>query len=120
MTYKREYIEIAKTAQSVKGLAVMLGVSETTIRDWRKHYPSFAKALPIRLLDSAPEDQTLSKRYTAIVQLLANGKTPQEIGEELSYNTNSVHEALARMRDRLECDTTVQVVAEALRREWIK
>lgn len=112
-------MELAKTVGSVNEMAEVLGVDPMTVRRWRDTYPSFASALPVRRNDRAG-DQLLSDSYIEMLRLLSTGHTPQQIGAKLDYNTNSVHESLARMRDRLGCKTTAQLSAEAVRRKIIK
>jgi DNA-binding CsgD family transcriptional regulator len=54
----------------------------------------------------------LTKTEQAVCRLLAEGRAPQEIAGELDIKPGSVYRHLVTIREKLECDHLVALVAK--------
>jgi DNA-binding CsgD family transcriptional regulator len=71
---------------------------------------------PCPALRSNPFDD----RETRILREVADGRTPVEIAPIVGCTRNTVTVSLQRMRVRISARTPEQLVATALRKDWIK
>lgn len=67
----------------------------------------------------APKLPALSAREREILRLLADGKSNQEIAEQLSISPDTVRTYIRRAMDKLEAHTRTQAVAIAIRQALI-
>ena len=72
-----------------------------------------------RIEGSVPEDKKhlrdLSEREIQVIQLVAEGYTSEEVGEKLGITSKTVSRHRARIMEKLEINTTVEMVKFAIR-----
>jgi len=65
------------------------------------------------------DDPAIRNRRLAVLRDLADGFPLKEIAADLETSEQTLKNMLRKVRAELECVTTIQVVALALRRGWI-
>jgi len=89
-------------------------------------YPTVAKALVSDYLrQMGPEEErasleALSQRERQILQLIAEGKTAQEIADQLYLSINTVHTYRRRIMEKLGLHNRAQLIRYALRKGIIR
>jgi DNA-binding NarL/FixJ family response regulator len=66
------------------------------------------------------DDPAIRNRRLAVLRDLADGFPLKEIAADLETSEQTLKNLLRTIRANLECSTTIQVVALALRRGWIE
>jgi DNA-binding NarL/FixJ family response regulator len=67
-----------------------------------------------------PEEQALSHREQQILQLLADGRTPDQVADTLVISPKTVRNHLSRAYDKLGVDNRTQAIVVALQRGFIQ
>ncbi len=80
--------------------------------------PSLSPAL--LMTDAAPAEQPLSEREREILQLLAEGYHTEEVARRIGLSAETVKSDTKRAIQKLEADTRVHAVANALRQAIIE
>jgi two-component system, NarL family, response regulator DegU len=75
---------------------------------------------PRRATDPAADPTELSHREQQILQLLADGRTPDEVADALVISPKTVRNHLSRAYDKLGVDNRTQAVLVALQRGYIE
>jgi DNA-binding CsgD family transcriptional regulator len=78
----------------------------------------WAMALPLRDV-SEPADGGLSSVDQALLRLLAQGKTQQEVARNLHLSVRTVSRRIADLKQQLKADSPIQAGMEAVRRGWL-
>lgn len=67
-----------------------------------------------------PLSKQVKPNDVAILQLLADGNTTEEIGKKTYKSFRTIEGRIARLKDLLDCKTMAQLVAVALRNKIIE
>ncbi|UTD26045.1 LuxR family transcriptional regulator [Bradyrhizobium sp. WD16] len=70
-------------------------------------------------LRPGPAIRPLSRREQQCLQLLAEGRTPQQVADGLDLSASAVHLYLRSARHKLKCTTIEQAIGKAVRLELI-
>jgi DNA-binding NarL/FixJ family response regulator len=107
---------LLKTAASAEVVAAVERVLEG-----HTVFPSLtASAEPERERERVEETQALSHREQQILQLLADGRSPDAVAEALVISPKTVRNHLTRAYDKLGVDNRTQAIVVALQRGYIE
>jgi DNA-binding NarL/FixJ family response regulator len=81
--------------------------------------PVLAGVISMSAITGKPLTVTLTQRERDVLRLLADGRSNEEIGAELSISPETVRTHLRKAMAKLEADTRTQAVATALRQSLI-
>jgi DNA-binding CsgD family transcriptional regulator len=93
----------------------------TYLRDFHlvAHY-FHDRAMRLAGLRLDPGGRPLSRRERESLQLLARGRTPQQIADDLNVSASAIHLYLRSGREKLRCTTTEQAIAKVMALEGIE
>jgi two-component system, NarL family, invasion response regulator UvrY len=90
----------------------------TVARGHRYISPELAESLANYVVDPGGEPhETLSDREFQILRLLASGKTPTSIGEELHLSIKTVSTYRTRILEKLDLQTTAELIRYAIEKK---
>ncbi|MBO9130995.1 response regulator transcription factor [Bacillus sp. 165] len=66
------------------------------------------------------EENPLTNREKAVLELVADGKNTQEIAEELSIKTGTVRNYISAILDKLEVKNRIEAITQSKEKGWFK
>jgi DNA-binding NarL/FixJ family response regulator len=111
---------LLKTASSAEVVAAVGRVLEG-----HTVFPELAASVPPSRApraarSAAPDEQALSHREQQILQLLADGRTPDQVADALVISPKTVRNHLSRAYDKLGVDNRTQAIVIGLQRGFIE
>ena len=76
-------------------------------------------ALELREETSQPLHDTLSNRELEVLRMIASGKTPSQIAEQLHLSATTISTFRARILEKMNMTTTAELISYALRNDLV-
>ncbi|MBM7619169.1 two-component system response regulator DesR [Bacillus tianshenii] len=70
--------------------------------------------------DVYSEENPLTEREKAVLELVADGKNTQEIAEELSLKSGTVRNYISTILDKLEVKNRIEAITQSKEKGWFK
>ncbi|MFV8830036.1 response regulator [Alkalihalobacterium sp. APHAB7] len=70
--------------------------------------------------DLYSEENPLTEREKAVLELIADGKTTKEIAQELSIKTGTVRNYISTILDKLEVKNRIEAITQSKAKGWFK
>ncbi|MEB1806985.1 MAG: response regulator transcription factor [Bacillaceae bacterium] len=70
--------------------------------------------------DLYSEENPLTEREKAVLELIADGKTTKEIAQELSIKTGTVRNYISTILDKLEVKNRIEAIKQSKAKGWFK
>lgn len=70
--------------------------------------------------DLYSEENPLTEREKAVLELVADGKNTKEIASELSIKTGTVRNYISQIMDKLEVSNRIEAIAQSRKKGWFK
>lgn len=70
--------------------------------------------------DVYSEENPLTEREKAVLELVANGKNTKEIADQLSIKTGTVRNYISQILDKLEVKNRIEAITQSKEKGWFK
>lgn len=104
----------------VKGYLLKDGPSEELASSIRSIMDGKRVYAPELMDDVYAEENPLTEREKAVLELVADGKNTQEIAEELSIKSGTVRNYISTILDKLEVKNRIEAITQSKEKGWFK